>query len=66
VKIDEIIDLHEMGGLSRFEFINLLEKRWCVLDRQIKKCTSGDSTWNDFQLWKGERQEISDLLEKLV
>ena len=63
---EEITSLYDLGNLSQFEFIDLLEKRWVVLDRKIKSCTSGDSTWNDFQLWKGERQEISDLLEKLV
>jgi len=62
----EITSLYDLENLSRFEFIDLLEKRWIVLNRKIKSCTSGDSTWNDFQMWKGERQEVSDLLEKLV
>jgi hypothetical protein len=62
----EITSLYDFGNLSQFEFIDLLEKRWVVLDRKIKSCTSGDSNWNDFQLWKSERQEVSDLLEKLV
>jgi hypothetical protein len=62
----QIISLYELGNLSQFEFFDLLEKRWVVLDRKIKCCTSGDSTWNDFQLWKSEWHEIDGLLKKLV
>jgi hypothetical protein len=63
---DDITGLYDLGNLSQFELIDLLEKRSVSLDRKIKSCTSGDSTWNDFQLWRGERQEVSDLLEKLL
>ena len=66
MKLDEIIDLHEMGGIEKIEFINLLEKRWSVLNREIRKATSGDSTWNDFQIWKGELQDINNILEKIA
>jgi hypothetical protein len=62
----EITSLYDLGNLSQFEFIDLLEKRWIVLDRKIKSCTSGDSTWNDFQFWKSEWHDIDDLLKKLV
>jgi hypothetical protein len=63
---EEITSLYDLGNLSQFEFIDLLEKRWVVLDRKIKSCTSGDSSWNDFQLWKSELHEIDDLLQKIA
>jgi hypothetical protein len=65
MKLNEIIDLHEIGGIEQIEFINLLEKRWTVLNKQIRKATSGDSTWNDFQMWKSEIQDINNILEKI-
>ena len=63
---DDITGLYDLGNLSQFEFIDLLEKRSVSLDRKIKSCTSGDSTWNDFQLWKSEWHEIEELLQKLA
>jgi hypothetical protein len=63
---DDITGLYDLGNLSQFEFIDLLEKRSVFLDKKIKTCTSGDSTWNDFQLWKSEWHDIDNLLKKLV
>lgn len=63
--VGEIVDLYDLGSLSEFEFVNLLEKRWCFLDNKTRTCTSGDSSWNDFQLWKSETREINEILEKL-
>jgi hypothetical protein len=63
---DDITGLYDLGNLSQFEFIDLLEKRSVSLDRKIKSCTSGDSTWNDFQLWKSEWHQIDELLQKLA
>jgi hypothetical protein len=62
----EITSLYDLGNLSQFEFVDALEKRSVSLDRKIKSCTSGDSTWNDFQLWKSEWHEIEDLLQKIA
>jgi hypothetical protein len=63
---DDITGIYDLGNLSQFEFIDLLEKRSVSLDRRIKSCTPEDSTWNDFQLWKSEKHDIDELLEKLV
>lgn len=63
--VGEIVDLYDLGSLSELEFSNLLERRWTFLDKKIRTCTSGDSSWNDFQLWKSERHEIDEILEKL-
>ena len=63
---DDITGLYDLGNLSQFELIDLLEKRSVSLDRKIKSCTSGDSSWNDFQLWKAEKHDVDSLLEKLV
>lgn len=63
--VGEIVDLYDLGSLSEFEFVNLLEKRWSFLDKKIRTCTSGDSSWNDFQIWKSERHDIDGILEKL-
>lgn len=65
MKLDEIIDLNEIGGIEKIEFINLLEKRWSVLNKQINKATTGDCSWNDFQMWKSELQDINNVLEKI-
>jgi hypothetical protein len=62
---EKIKNLHAFGGLSSFEFLDLLEKRWVVLDKKIRSCTSGNSTWNDFHLWKSERHDIDSILEKI-
>ena len=62
--IGEIVDLYDLGSLSELEFVNLLERRSVFLDKKIRTCTSGDSSWNDFQMWKSEKQEISEILEK--
>lgn len=63
--VGEIVDLYDLGSLSELEFVTLLEKRWVFLDKKIRTCTSGDSSWNDFQLWKSETREINEILEKL-
>ena len=63
--VGEIVDLYDLGSLSELEFSNLLERRWVFLDKKIRTCTSGDSSWNDFQLWKSETHEINEILEKL-
>lgn len=64
--VGEIVDLYDLGSLSELEFITLLERRWTFLDKKTRSCTSGDSSWNDFQLWKSERHEIDQILEKLT
>lgn len=64
--VGEIVDLHDIGSLSELEFFNLLEKRWTFLDKKIRTCTTGDSSWNDFQLWKSETQEIDEIIEKFA
>jgi len=64
--VGEIVDLYDLGSLSELEFSNLLEKRWGFLDKKIRTCTAGDSTWNDFQLWKAEKHDIDLILEKLA
>ena len=63
--VGEIVDLYDLGSLSELEFVTLLEKRWVFLDKKIRTCTSGDSSWNDFQLWKSERHDIDEILERL-
>jgi hypothetical protein len=63
--VGEIVDLYDLGSLSEFEFVNLLERRWTFLDKKTRTCTSADSSWNDFQLWKSETREINEILEKL-
>jgi len=65
MKLEKIKDLHALGVLSSFEFLDLLEKRWVVLDNKIRSCTSGNSTWNDFKLWKAEWNDIDSILEKI-
>jgi hypothetical protein len=65
MSVEKIKDLHTSGPLSSFEFLDLLEKRWVVLDKKIRACTSGDSTWNEFHLWKSERHDIDSILEKI-
>jgi len=65
MSIEKIKDLHALGSLSSFEFLDLLEKRWIALNKQITSCTSRDSTWNDFQLWKSEQRDIDLILEKI-
>jgi hypothetical protein len=64
--VGEIVDLYELGSLSELEFSNLLLRRWVFIDKKIRTCTSGDSSWNDFQLWKSERHEIEQTLEKIL
>jgi hypothetical protein len=61
--LGEIVDLYDLGSLSELEFITLLERRWTFLDKKIRTCTSGDSSWNDFQLWRSERHEIDEILD---
>lgn len=63
--VGEIVDLYELGSLSEFEFVTLLERRWKFLDKKIRTCTTGNSSWNDFQLWKSERHEIYEIYETL-
>ena len=63
--VGEIVDLYDIGSLSELEFVTLLERRWIFLDKKIRTCTSGDSSWNDFQLWKSERHDIYEIFEKL-
>lgn len=63
--VDKIENLNSLGSLSSFEFLDALEKRWVVLDRKIKSCTCGDSSWNDFHLWKSERNDIDSILENI-
>jgi hypothetical protein len=65
MRLEKIKDLHALGSLSSFEFLDLLEKRWIVLNKQITSCTSGDSSWNDFKLWKSEQNDIDLILEKI-
>lgn len=65
MSLEKIESLNALGSLSSFEFLDLLEKRWVVLDRKIRSCTCGDSTWNDFHLWKSERNDIDSILEKI-
>jgi hypothetical protein len=64
--VGEIVDLYDLGSLSELEFSNLLEKRWSFLDKKIRTCTTGDSSWNDFHAWKSEKQDIDLILEKLA
>lgn len=63
--VGEIVDFYDLGSLSEFEFFNLLERRWVFLDKKIRSCTTGDSSWNDLQLWKSERHDIDEIIEKL-
>lgn len=63
--VGEIVDLYDLGSLSELEFVTLLERRWTFLDKKTRTCTSGNSSWNDFQLWKSETREIDEILEKL-
>jgi len=65
MNLEKIENLNALGSLSPFEFLDLLEKRWVVLNKQITSCTSGASTWNDFQLWKSEQRDIDLILEKI-
>lgn len=65
MNLDKIENLNALGSISSFEFLDLLEKRWIVLNKQITSCTSGDSTWDDFQLWKSEKRDIDFILEKI-
>jgi hypothetical protein len=65
MSVEKIKDLHALGSLSSFEFLDLLEKRWIALDKKIRSCTCGDSTWNEFHLWKSERHDIDSILEKI-
>jgi hypothetical protein len=62
----EIVDLYDLGSLSELEFSNLLEKRWSFLDKKIRTCTTGDSSWNDFHAWKAEKQDVDLILEKIA
>jgi hypothetical protein len=64
--VAEIVDLYDLGSLSELEFTNLLERRWCFLDKKIRTCTTGDSTWCEFQEWKAEVNDINEILEKLA
>jgi len=65
MSLEKIKELYALGSLSSFEFLDALEKRWVILDKKIKSCTSADSTWNDFQLWKSEQHDIDSILEKI-
>lgn len=65
MSIEKIKDLYALGSLSSFEFLDLLEKRSVILDKKIRDCTCGDSTLNDFHLWKSEKHEIDCALEKI-
>jgi len=66
MNLDEITLLYDFGNLSQFEFVDALEKRSVSLGRKIKSCTTGDSTWNDFQMWKDEKQDIENIFEKII
>jgi len=65
MSLEKIKQLYALGSLSAFEFLDALEKRWVILDKKIRACTSADSTWNDFQLWKSEQHDIDSILEKI-
>ena len=62
--LEQIKNLYQLGGLSDTEFSAMLNKRWNALNKRISECTTEDSSWNDFQLWKAERYDISEILEK--
>jgi hypothetical protein len=63
--LEQIENLYRLGALSEIEFSDMLNKRCNALNKRINECTSGDSTWNDFQLWKAERYDINEILEKM-
>lgn len=63
---EDITGLYDFGSLSEFEFVDALEKRSVSLERKIKTCTTADSSWNDFQLWKAEKHDVDSLLKKLA